>query len=350
MRGKKGKMRGLNRFALLAILAFVIVAAIPPFLLLLYYIGGLNLEGFFPGTASFAAVAGLLVAAVFFAGIAFLAGPRKSRRYEWDAVFPEQDEESREILAAAEPRSRRVENKEVAARQVAAPRQPSGFKFIAALAIIAIVILLVASNFSDFRGKLFGNQSNETKISVETPSVKVDVAAKGNATSILSAAKKTFSGAKGKAFGLASKAKHGIQKVPYKAWTIAAGVALLALAVGTLFYSWRSGQLGQVLGWFGGWAVRGKSALYAIWRNKLKSVLALLAFLIVASVAAAFIFMKKLAGPSSSMSSAMDALVYMRNFASAYRLYIFIGILALLVVIGFLFMLEKRSGKGKGNS
>ena len=345
-------MSEADRLTLLAVLAFVLIAGIPPLLLLLYYLGVLRLPSLSAGIVSFAAVAGLFVLAGFFVAVLFAvaASRKKPVRYEWEAVFPARDEEFHEALAVTKAKRRHVVKEKYYIRQEPVEGKSPAVKVIAAAAIIALLVILFASSgsFSDLKHRFFGNQSNATEISVKTPSVKVEVTAAANSSSVFKNVRKIFVAAKDKMGGFASAAKRNVQKVPYKTWAIAASAALAILLIAVLFLSYRTGQLGQVQGWLVGWLDGAKSVLAAAWRKKLKTAAVLIAILLVAAGIAAFVFREKL-GSSISPASAVHAMAAIRDFASVYRLYILVGVFALLVVIGILFLLEKRAGNLDGN-
>ncbi|HIG98510.1 TPA: hypothetical protein HA231_03760 [Candidatus Woesearchaeota archaeon] len=141
--------------------------------------------------------------------------------------------------------------------------------------------------------------------------------------------------------GVYSSVTHKVKGVPPEAWRIAVIGIVVLLAGAAFFNSYRSGQLFGLRGWVSDIAA-------AIWRNRFRVALLMVAAAVVASAIAVFIFRKRLlswfggfgAGPAGVVSS-------VRDFVSAYRLYLLIGIFALLAVIALLFVLEKK-GQGKG--
>ena len=140
-----------------------------------------------------------------------------------------------------------------------------------------------------------------------------------------------------------------LEMVPVSAWRIITFVVLAVALAGTLVLSRKTGQLSELREWFKDIAAWIGSIPSAIRDNFAKAILpAILAILVVAAIAG-FIFRKWLASKfpilarlkiSGNLSHLPSAL---KDFVLVYRLYILIGVLTLLVVIGILIALEKRN-------
>ncbi len=204
------------------------------------------------------------------------------------------------------------------------------------------------------------NETQEGRDAVEKPAGEVKPQRNISSVSLSAAAKNTlgsvkdFGGkVKGKFVDSASKAKSAVAKVPDAAWQKIAVAAVALLVAGVLFYSHRAGQLGEIPAWFLGWLDWLKHIFAAAWKNKARVILVAAVIFVAAAGMAAFVFRKKLNAklPDLSLSAvsdkALDALFAVRDFVLAYRLYILIGIFALLAIIGILFVYETMGRKGK---
>lgn len=351
-------MKEQDWFALLAIAAFVLLASIPPFLFALYYLDVVELPALSAGAVSFGAIGILFAIAAFFVALAFLSvAARKKPKYAWEEVFPLPPEESYEEIALARERefASAVQVKPVQGESAVAKSGLPLSRLLAAIGIVALLIVILVAAFNvgsvteRFFGNESGNKSNRTLVSVEVP--KVEKAAVKNATLAMPDFRKMLGSAKGNASAVVASAKRTFEGIPYRAWTMVAAVAAVVLVIASLSYSYRTRQLQEVPAWVSDWYDWAGSGVAAARMNKRKVVLVLGALAAVAAVIAAFVFREKIKFsvpaniPSSVSSGAVDALVALRNFAFIYRLYIFIGIFALLVVLGILFLIERRSGR-----
>lgn len=325
--------------ALWAVIVFVAAAAIPPLFLLFYYFGAFQIPAISAGILPVLALAGLFLAALIVVIAVAASGARRQKRYEWDDVFPERSEELQEALAAAASSPVREAPLSIAREEGSGLPFAKMFAAVIVVALLAVV-LISAANFSGLKDKFFGNQSNESKAVEKAPPVDVEV--KGNASFIPDVGKLGS-----KAAGLALSAKHKIQEVPARVWAVAAGFVIGVAIVAALVVSHITGQLGEIPAWLMGLAYGVRSAFGVAVRNKhkLKFFLAFLA-VAVSVLAAAFVFWKKSAA-LPRLSGSANALGALRDFALVYRLYIIIGIFALIVVIAILLFFERKAGKRK---
>lgn len=388
----------------LLLLAFLFLLTVPLVLILGYSVGLLQLPQVNYRSIAIAATTGLFVIPVLLIFLAAVIVAVKKRKlavpsaavakvavarqvpasYAWEGVFGA-DEES--------------EHKEK--RRTVLKPSSANFKAVAAVVIvIALVVLVLLANatkqgsiaganktavanvtaadtppvtleeeqnvFSRILAQVFAgrNATNETQAGQDAGEKPAEIKPQRDTTSVsLSAAAKKVLGSaknfgskiKSSIIGLTSSIKSRILKVPDAAWRNIAVAAVALLAVGTAFYSHRAGQLGEIPAWFRGWLGWLATILAAARKNWQKVIIRSILVAVVCAAVAAVVFRKWLAArfPSISFPSIMDAavsaLLAVRDFVSAYRLYILIGIFALLAIIGILFMYETR-GKKKEKS
>ncbi|MBI2143953.1 hypothetical protein HYU17_02265 [Candidatus Woesearchaeota archaeon] len=394
---------------------FLFIALLPVLFFAFYFgilptgISGLDLSAI----ATIAMIVLLALPVVFvFLGVAVLAArmaKRKPVRYPWEAVFPEIPESVEEAVvfrkaaAAVVKPVKPAMPKTVSARPKAAEveAQATGAKAakeILVISLFAAVILLIflVRVTPGVKDVIFGHDSNATKASVTDSNVTAGIAgvekeakllnATGNASKFnasdffapFASKAKALPGLPQKLFrsvkALGSKAKKGlaglagnissrVSRMPERAWQGAAAAALAAIFISAVFYSYKSGSLGQAVSWCKGWIVWLAFVFGLVRKNKLKLLLGIVAVAVIAASVAAFVFREwlkarlpvkllaklprfpKVSGITDAVAGFLSAA---SGFLSAYRLYILIGIFALLIVIAFLFFLERR-GKG-GNA
>lgn len=388
-------MRSNGSFVTWLLVAFFLFLVTTPVLAFAFYFKILPLPQLDYGSITAVAAAGLLVvpfillliAAVALASARkreFIPKLLKPKRYPWEDVFKQ-----REFAAA---RAVVIPSRKVAA-PIAGPKSGTGVKVIAVIAVV-ILALAVLAFFTPSIREFTGTSSNETRneskavaatayanISEKVPAANVSkinisaffrkVFAARNATTKVEPAKtvekavpadfsKAIANLRSSVGKSAADIKSRIGKVPYKAWqSVAAAVLAVALAA-TVFLSYRTGQLYEIVLWIKGWIAWLFSLPSIIMRNKLKSLAIALAVAVVCGGVAAFVFRSKLAKlggfaaaskaaaanlPSNAGPAIFSLLISVRNFLFVYRLYIFIGIFVLLAVIGILYALERKGRK-----
>ncbi len=258
-------------------------------------------------------------------------------RYAWEGMFGAEEREHKEK------------------RKPASKPSAAGFSFsqraVAAVVVAVVVLALLAA--LQQKGAFI---SGADKALEEKPAV-VEVKPQHNFTSVkLSAvAKKAVDSArgfagkiKGKFASSVSKAKLAVAKVPSAAWQNIAIAVIVVLFAGTVFYSHKAGQLGGILKWLREW-LGWLAAIFAYaMKNKLKVLLLVIAAAVASAVIAAVIFRKWLIAKFPAVSAsgmadaAANALLAVKDFVSVYRIYIIIGVFALLAIVGLLVALEKK--------
>ncbi len=386
-------MAGNKSVALfLALVLFLFLITMPPVLFFGRRYGVLSLPQLTSHNIALAATAGLFAIPVFFiyaaaiivalkkgrpegvglrpAAVARVAVAERQVHYPWEDIFgPERE-------GVAEKPYRKIQGKPFS----------GNYKALAAvvvvLAIVGLIVLL--SVMPNANNALFGRGPNETKqasITNAASNASAANASEGNLFSrLLSAAKiralaqpvvkeakpqaKAPAGvpllAAVKGFG--SKVKKGflsslgsvklrVSKVNHIVWRNMAIAGIIILLAVSVFYSRKSGQLGWILSWFRDWLDWLVAILVYMRKNKLKVLLWVIVVAVVCAAIGAVVFRKWLGArfPSISASSftgaAVNALFAVRDFVSAYRLYILIGIFALLAIIGILFIYETMGRK-----
>ncbi|MBI2549596.1 hypothetical protein HYV83_00255 [Candidatus Woesearchaeota archaeon] len=387
-------MRNNDAFVLWLVVALFLFLVTIPVLAFAFYFKILPLPQLDYGSIAAVAAAGLLVVPLIFVLIAVvaLASARKRefipkpRHYPWEGVF-KQKEFAAAAAAVVVPRKK-------LAVPVDKPKSGAGIKAVAVVAVVVLALVALSfftSTLKEFSIFVGANETaNETRnvsaITTANISEKVPVAnvskinisaffrkvfAARNETAKVAhvkAAEKTEPADFGKAFANVRSSigrsvadiKSSIGKVPYNVWQSVAAAVLAVVLATTVFLSHRTGQLGEVVLWVKGWVVWLFSLPSAIMRNKLKSLVIALAVAVVCGGVAAFVFRNKLANlggfaaasraaaanlPSNAGPAIFGLLISVRNFLFVYRLYIFIGIFVLLVVIGILYMLERKGRK-----
>ena len=148
--------------------------------------------------------------------------------------------------------------------------------------------------------------------------------------------------------------KSRVSKVSHVVWRNIAIAAVVILFAVSVFYSHKTGQLGEIPEWLNGWRDWLAGILYAAWRNIWKVIGGVIVVAVIGGIIAAAVFRKwlsahginvKLPTISSMPSSPFDALIAVRDFVSVYRLYIIIGVFAFLAMVGILFAFEKKGKK-----
>ncbi|MBI3037305.1 hypothetical protein HYY73_06190 [Candidatus Woesearchaeota archaeon] len=411
-------MRNNDPFVLWLVAAFFLFLATIPVLAFAFYFKILPLPRLDYGSIAAVAAAGLLVVPfilLLIAAVALASAKRsefipKPKHYPWEGVFKQ-----RELAAAA---AVVVPGRKVAASVVTPNPSRAGHDWaqssyarlgkgagIKAVAVVAVVVLaLVALAFFTPKLKEFaiGTGANETaketanvsvmataniseKVMVANVSktnesqnlisalfkkiragnnknetmkvVPVEVAGKAAPANFSRAIANVRSSIGWSAAGIKSR----IGKVPYKVWQSVAAAVLAVVLATTVFLSYRTGQLYEVVLWVKGWVALLFSFPSAIMRNKLKSLAIALAAAVICAGVAAFVFRINLFANLGGFASASKAaasnlpsnaglaifslLMSVRNFLLIYRLYVFIGILVLLAVIGILYTLERKGRK-----
>lgn len=370
-------VKGNDTVLFVAVIAFLLLATLPPLLFFAFYLDVVQLPSLsFSGDVAVAATIGVAVVASLFvvaAAAAMLARgvrrmPKKPKpeHYPWESYFgPAAEERLPEKLPVAqpiEPVAAKVERDGAYRATAPIPGRPgNAVKLVAASVVILLLVALVlvlASRLPMFDG-FFGNVTNASKpakdFAVVVPSAPASALANASSpfAGLADAAKKAASSVKNGIFKSASAVKSGILKIPDKAWMSASAVVVILLLAGALAVSYRRGELVNVAGWLGRWLVGMSSAFAAILRNKLKSVLGLAAIAVASAAAAAFVFRDRIKFPRISVGlpelpsdfSVGSALSSVKDFASAYRIYIMIGIFALLVIIAVIMLLERMGKK-----
>ncbi len=372
----------------LLLLAFLFLLTVPFVVIFLHYSGLLPLPKFITyHNVSIAATAGLFAIPVLFIyAVAIIVALKKGRpagavqpaavvsravavgkqvHYPWEDVFgPEHESVAEKPYSQTQGKSLAGNYKALAA-------------VVVVLAIVGLIVLI--SVMLNANNALFGSGHNETKSANITKAVS-NVSAANVSGSLFS---RLFSAAKNQVLaqpvikevkpqtkapasmpflsavkGFGSKVKKAflsslgsvklrVSKVNHVVWRNAAIAGIIILLVVSVFYSSKSGQLGGVLGWFRDWLA---AILVYMRKNKLKALLWIIVVAVVCAAIGAVVFRKWLGArfPSISASSftgaAVNALFAVRDFVAVYRLYIIIGVVALLTIIGILFIFE-RMGK-----
>ncbi len=333
--------------ALLGVLIFLVLASLPPIIFL--SISSRLISSISMTLISMAATIGLLVLTLLFMLLAVVFKPRKrAQHYHWESVFPEEQHE--DIL---------IEKKQPVSPNVAVRPKTPGRAF-AAVAVIAVVLLLsaiLALGVPGIKESFFGNASNSTKVlknySTDAPFEKNDsgkavqpLAVKnvsaGNESFVIS---KLASGFGSASVNLASRIGRGLQiaaskslsllrQIPEKAWFAISIAAVSIVLLVASIVSYRSGQLAELPDWF---SVSAAALWSSVKKHPLRSFLGAILVVLAAIGFSALIFRKKLVN-----FSFVDLFLSLRDFASAYRFYILIGILVLAVTIGILALLERK--------
>ncbi|MBI2143489.1 hypothetical protein HYU20_04085 [Candidatus Woesearchaeota archaeon] len=126
-----------------------------------------------------------------------------------------------------------------------------------------------------------------------------------------------------------------------------AGIGVLVLLAGG-FYIYKAKKIKPAAEWFKT-SFRTSAADSADWfavlftAARMNSIKIVALAVVVAAAIAAFVFRGWLLGKiSKAPDSALGVLLAVRDFFSAYRIYIAIGIIALLAILGLLFVLERK--------
>ncbi len=348
----------------LLLLILALVLAVPLLFLFSYYSPGpATLPALSSHTVTIAATAGLFIIPVLFVYLAAIILAAKTRRagparvhYPWENDFPDVVKEP-ELLRAKVSRVRAADKK------IAAKGTHVGLSFdIKAVLAVAIVILLLVGLvfWSQRMSGPFSYKSDVSKAnaSVEENATQLQPEKTGNSPARKPLAVPDVAGA-AKNFGikitgwfrnLAAGAVHSIQELPAKVWLSIAAAALVVILVAALFYSNKTGQLGEIGNWLkdiAGWlgtipaAIRGNFA---------KKIMPAILMIVAIALVAGYVFRKWLGANLPGFASVANNLVNLpsmaRDFILVYRLYILIGIFTLVAVIGFLMTVERR-GKGK---
>lgn len=375
----------------LLLLAFLFLLTVPFVVIFLHYSGLLPLPKFITyHNVSIAATAGLFaipvlliyVAAIIIAlkkgrpagavqpaaAVSRAVAVGKQVHYPWEDVFgPERE------MVAEEPYSR-VQGKQFAGNYRALA------VVVVVLAVVALVLISVVLNANN---ALFGSGHNETKSANITKVASNASAAKASGSlfsrlfsaaktqvsaqpvikeakpqskspagvSVLSAVKGFGSKVKKAFLSSLSSVKLWVSKVNHAVWRNIAIACVIIIFAASLFYSSKSGQLGGVLGWFRDWLAWLAAILAAARKNWLKVSLAIILIAVICAATGAVVFRKwlsarglhvRLPAAGSISDSVVNALLAIRDFVAVYRLYIIIGVVALLVIIGVLLVFERR--------
>ena len=347
---------------LLLFLLLAFVLAVPLLFLLLHY-NAVALPSLSSNSIAIAAAAGLFVIPVLFLFLAIIALAGKTRRagparvrYPWEAAFPEVAKEH-ELPGAEVSRARAAgKNPNFGVTAAGAP-VPSAFGIKAVFAVVIVLLLLASLVFLSQRlSSPFDSGSNETKANA-TAEKKT-----GNSTLPSSSALQNIAApAKNQGINLAgwfrslaasfARFAHLIQDLPAKLWQSIAAAALVVVLVVALFYSSKAGQLSEAGEWFGGIVGWIGDIPAAIGRNFAKIIMPTILLVAAVFLAAGYFFRKwlgaNLPGFAFVAGILADFLSRARDFILLYKLYIVIGVFALVAVVGFLVAADRRGNGSK---
>ena len=331
---------GNNNSGLMVLLFLVLALALAiPLLFLFSHYGYAGLPSLSSQAAvAIAATAGLFVLPllfVFLAVIILAAKTRKDKpirvRYPWEDVFPDVVK-LHEFPAPLVSRARSGSSgKKVSARSTPVDL---GARLVlgVGLAILLLVGMLLLAQ------RLSGSFSYKSNMTTANASIR--------GTVIQPQSEKTEnnnSGINAKVwFGnLAAGVSHSIKALPAKVWQLIAAAGLVALLIGALFYSSRTGQLSEVGVWFGG--------IIAAARDNFAGII--IAVFVIAALVSGYAFRKWLGAHLPGFAFVAGNLASLpsmaRDFVLVYKFYILAGLFTLVAVLGFLVTTEKRGNSRK---
>jgi len=277
-------------------------------------------------------------------------------RYPWEHTFPDVVKEH-ELPGAEVSRAR------PAGQKVITPGAPlvSSFGIKAFFVVVIVILLLVGLAFlNQTLSKPFDSGSNVAKAntSMEKKAEQQQEKAKNNASPNSSAVPSIEAPAKNSGVklavwfrSLAASFANSVQEMPAKVWQLIAAGALVVLLAQALFYSSKAGQLSEAGEWFGG-IVGWLAAFPAVIRADFaRIIMPAIVLAVVAFIAVGYFFRKwlgaNLPGFALVANNLVSFLSMARDFFLVYKIYILVGIFALIAVVGFLMTAERRGNGSK---